>query len=137
MTTDDDHDLKSLPRILTPEEVGALLKLPRKSVIRLCRIGKIPQARRLGRYWRIPESAIAAFFEALPVSEAVPEPSEPRGPGRPWIPDETPSGETAEGKRLLRREIKRARESDSPGSDVLQILDRRLAREGKKRSSKG
>jgi excisionase family DNA binding protein len=134
MTTDDDHDLKALPRILTPEEVGALLKLPRKSVIRLCRIGKIPQARRLGRYWRIPESAIAAFFEALPVSEAVPERNEPRGsPGRPWIPDETPSAETPEGKRLLQREIKRARASDSPGSDVLLILDRRIARRHKRR----
>jgi excisionase family DNA binding protein len=51
-------------RVLTPDEFAREVKLPRKTVVMLCARGDIPGARKLGRCWRIPASAIDSLFDA-------------------------------------------------------------------------
>jgi excisionase family DNA binding protein len=50
--------------ILTVDEAAARLKVTRRVVLRLCFLGRLPGARKVGRYWRVPSTAIAAFFGA-------------------------------------------------------------------------
>lgn len=81
-----------LPVIFTPEEVAKLVKVPPKTVTAMCAQGRIPGARKFGRRWRIPQTALVAFFA---VPEAAPQPrrEEPR-------PLRLLSGEPSDVKRL-------------------------------------
>jgi excisionase family DNA binding protein len=48
---------------MTPAELAAVLGVAPRTVVRMCRAGRIPRARRLSAtLWRIPESAAAAFL---------------------------------------------------------------------------
>ena len=119
--------------ILTPDEVAEILKVPRRTVICLCARGDLPGARKAGRCWRVPESAIARFFAApeqddqelepldeprrAPASTAVHDKPAPttaaRAPGkaasrahrRPGIPD--PATDRAGFLRVLRGDAPR------------------------------
>lgn len=49
--------------ILTPKEVAAILKCSPATVNRMCDRGELAGAARIGvRFWRIPRSAIEAYF---------------------------------------------------------------------------
>jgi len=48
--------------VLTPEEAAERLKIPRSTVIAMCAAGELVGARKAGRRWRIPSTAIDAFF---------------------------------------------------------------------------
>jgi excisionase family DNA binding protein len=50
--------------VATPDELALALHVPRKTIVALCRTGKLPGARKVGRGWRIPEAAVASFFDA-------------------------------------------------------------------------
>ena len=50
--------------VYTPDELALALHVPRKTIVALCRTGKLPGARKVGRGWRIPEAAVASFFDA-------------------------------------------------------------------------
>jgi excisionase family DNA binding protein len=51
------------PAVLTPAQVAERMQLPRRTVVCMCARGDFCGARKAGRTWRIPETAIAAFFE--------------------------------------------------------------------------
>src|SRR5579859_4580189 len=55
--------------VLTVEEAAARLKVERRTVVRLCAAGRLRGARKVGRCWRVPESAILALF-AEPIVDA-------------------------------------------------------------------
>lgn len=48
--------------IYTPEEVAAIVKIPERTVVRMCQQGKLPGARKTGRRWRIPKFALEEFY---------------------------------------------------------------------------
>ncbi|MBK7074610.1 MAG: helix-turn-helix domain-containing protein [Myxococcales bacterium] len=48
--------------VLTPDEVAGLWKVPRKTVVELCRRGEIPGAKKIGRLWRIPGWGVQQMF---------------------------------------------------------------------------
>src|SRR5262245_47338437 len=48
--------------VLTPEEASALLKVPRRTLVELCRRGEVPGARKVGRRWRIPRAGLGRMF---------------------------------------------------------------------------
>src|SRR5262245_9680172 len=52
----------AMTEILTPDEASAALKVPRKTVVLLCLRGELVGARKVGRLWRIPRSALEALF---------------------------------------------------------------------------
>ncbi len=58
-----------LGEILTPDEVAGILKVPRRTIVRLCGERKLPGAFKVGRGWRVPTSAIAALVDVA-VQEA-------------------------------------------------------------------
>lgn len=47
--------------VLTPDQAAALLQLPKRTVMELCRRGELG-ARKLGRRWRIPRKGIEQVF---------------------------------------------------------------------------
>jgi hypothetical protein len=98
-------------RILTPEQVGAIVQRTARSVTALCAKGLLPGARKWGRCWRIPESAIAAYF-ALPADV------------QPQAPSEAPRAE-------------QGRPVASVDSDVARLHRRLLAKAGRTARSKG
>ncbi len=62
--------------VLTPEEAGALLRVPVKTVVQLFRQGRIPTAVKVGRRWRILRSGLSAMFagnspQVTPTSEGL------------------------------------------------------------------
>ena len=48
-------------RLLTVREAAALLGIDRSYAARLCQAGKLPGALRVGRQYRVPESAVLAY----------------------------------------------------------------------------
>jgi hypothetical protein len=48
--------------ILTPEEFAPLVKIAAKTPVGLCRKGRIPGARKVGRFWRIPRWTKEVMF---------------------------------------------------------------------------
>ena len=50
--------LPEVEAILTPEQVATVLQIPRKTVIALCADGRLHNAFKAGRRWRIPGSAV-------------------------------------------------------------------------------
>src|ERR1017187_5615096 len=57
--------------VYTPDDLALALHVPRKTIVALCRTGKLPGARKIGRGWRIPQAAAASFFDAdLPGTQA-------------------------------------------------------------------
>lgn len=50
--------------ILTPEEVAKIMQIKVRAVVRLCREGKLPGARKPSREWRVPTSAIETYYSA-------------------------------------------------------------------------
>lgn len=83
-------------QILTPEEVAAIMKRPHRTIIRMCASGQLPGARKAGRCWRIPETAVDAFF-------AAPAPPEQDAPHRPAGPEESIPDPNFDRKGFLRR----------------------------------
>lgn len=51
---------------LTPDEVAAALRLPRRTVTYLCSRGDLVGARKLGRRWRIPLGAVVVPYDGPP-----------------------------------------------------------------------
>lgn len=47
--------------ILTPTEVATILRIQVRAVVRMCRLGLLPGARKPSRAWTIPAAAIAAY----------------------------------------------------------------------------
>ena len=52
----------TLPTMLTPSEFAEWFRVPESQIYRLCRLNKLPHVR-LGRYVRIPRSAVVAAEE--------------------------------------------------------------------------
>src|SRR5688500_3667103 len=46
-----------------PQQAAELLQVPRRTVVRPCARGERLGARKLGRRWRIPRSALSAIFD--------------------------------------------------------------------------
>ncbi len=77
MTTQDTTD------ILTPAEAAAWLKLPEKTVLALCRQGRIRGAVKFGKRWRLSRTALEGTFQdaskdAPPVQCSAPPPRPPK-----------------------------------------------------------
>jgi excisionase family DNA binding protein len=51
-----------MDKLLTPAEVGEILGVHPKTVMRLAARGELP-GRRVGRYWRFAEKNIAAWID--------------------------------------------------------------------------
>jgi excisionase family DNA binding protein len=51
--------------VLTIEELAAYLKIPKSTLYKLVREGKIP-AQKIGRHWRFRKAAIDHWLEDLP-----------------------------------------------------------------------
>ncbi|MBN8614881.1 MAG: helix-turn-helix domain-containing protein [Deltaproteobacteria bacterium] len=49
--------------VLTPDEAGRILKIPPKTIVQLCREGRMPTARKVGRQWRILRRGLAMLFD--------------------------------------------------------------------------
>ena len=67
--------------VLTPEEVAEILRVPAKTIVQLCREGRIPRAAKVGRQWRILRSALPLIFpetERPAVAQRAPLPAQPR-----------------------------------------------------------
>jgi len=54
--------------VLTIEELAAYLKIPKSTLYKLVREGKIP-SQKIGRHWRFRKEAIDRWLEATRVSE--------------------------------------------------------------------
>src|SRR5262249_36058511 len=52
--------------VLTPDELAGVLKVPKKTVVQLCRRGEIAGARKVGRRWRIPAWSLGKMFAREP-----------------------------------------------------------------------
>jgi excisionase family DNA binding protein len=87
--------------VLTPEEVAEILRVPPKTIVQLCREGRIPRAAKVGRQWRILRSALPLIF-----TEAAPPPDAKREPTRAQ-PRPKPSARKVPASKLTRAEILR------------------------------
>lgn len=108
-------------RLLTPAEVGKLLRLTRDGVVRMCLRGDLPGAFRLGgarSQWRIPEEAVRVYCaaRAAQAERMIPR----RRRGKPYVPAHVAMGEPGDGgyarapmKRVVEREAKRIAERES------------------------
>jgi len=56
LSPSDDHD-----EVLTPDEVAAMLKVSKKTVLRQARLGDLP-AGKVGRAWRFRRSELLEFL---------------------------------------------------------------------------
>lgn len=61
-------------RLLDTDELAARLKLSRLYVSDLCRAGAIPGVFKMGRQWRMSESAFAEYVRQLSEGEITSEP---------------------------------------------------------------
>lgn len=68
---------------LTPEQVGEVLQLPKRIVEELCRAGEIPGAKKFGRRWRIPPSAVRDHGMHRPEARTATEETADRTRARP------------------------------------------------------
>ena len=48
--------------VLSPEDAAAMLKIPRKTFLGLCRRGFVPGAQKIGRHWRVTRSALMSLL---------------------------------------------------------------------------
>jgi excisionase family DNA binding protein len=55
--------------VLTIEELAAYLKIPKSTLYKLVREGKIP-SQKIGRHWRFRKGAIDYWLEDLPAAAA-------------------------------------------------------------------
>lgn len=58
-----DHLFADLPELLTPEEVGEMLRLKRATIFRWLADGTLP-GYKLGNSWRIDREALRDFMKA-------------------------------------------------------------------------
>jgi len=58
--------------VLTIEELSAYLKIPKSTLYKLVREGKIP-CQKIGRHWRFRKEAIDRWLEDLPAAPAAPQ----------------------------------------------------------------
>jgi excisionase family DNA binding protein len=56
--------------LLTPTEAATILKVSPKLVSCLCARGELPGARKVGRFWRIPEATLTEYFAAGSAKDA-------------------------------------------------------------------
>jgi excisionase family DNA binding protein len=60
--------IPEIERHYSPDEIGVLLSVHPRTVVRWCRSGRLCRARRIGRSsYRVPASAVAAFLECSTV----------------------------------------------------------------------
>lgn len=85
--------VEKLGDVLTIEELAAYLKIPKSTLYKLVREGKIP-SQKIGRHWRFRKKAIDRWLDDLPAASDAVQPgtrlSEPI------------SGETANGGTVSR-----------------------------------
>lgn len=65
-------EIRKIDRLLTVEEVSPILQIPASSVYKILsgeRSFPLPQAIRLGRFWRFKESAVERFIAELGVTQ--------------------------------------------------------------------
>jgi excisionase family DNA binding protein len=55
--------------VLTIEELAVYLKIPKSTLYKLVREGKIP-SQKIGRHWRFRKGAIDHWLEDLPISKS-------------------------------------------------------------------
>ena len=70
MTINRHTPIQDLPEFLTPEEYQAFLGISRAAAYAHLQTGGVPGARRFGRLWRIPRTALAAPAEARELQPA-------------------------------------------------------------------
>ena len=63
---------EKLGDVLTIEELSAYLKIPRSTLYKLVREGKIP-SQKVGRHWRFRKEAIDRWLDETPVEEPNPK----------------------------------------------------------------
>ncbi len=54
--------VKTLPEVMTLNEAAAYLRIPKSTMYKLCREGRIP-AQKIGRQWRFHRQAIKAWLK--------------------------------------------------------------------------
>lgn len=64
--------------VLTPTEVGEILRVPAKTIVQLCREGRIPRATKVGRQWRILRVALSEIFVPTTPPQLAPTELRPR-----------------------------------------------------------
>jgi excisionase family DNA binding protein len=58
-----------LPAMLTPGEIGRILRVDPKTVTRWCRDGRLPAVRTPGGHWRFPIAVVLAFLRGMGFEE--------------------------------------------------------------------
>ncbi len=58
-----------MTKLLTPDELSKLLRIPKRSVYKFVQDGHIPGAFRIGRHWRFQEEIIEKWIAEQSISK--------------------------------------------------------------------